>query len=110
MLDCRVGRSLSSGRPSAEPVGPPRNDAAEVRAAAGLLGDAARGAPWVAEYHYRLGVLLTKAERETEAARAFELYLRATPDAVDRDAVRSLIAALGGITRAQAPAVAAKPP
>ena len=58
------------------------------------FGEAARLAPWVAEYQFNRGVLLQKAEHYGEAALALDLYLRGAPDARDRTEVRQLIAGL----------------
>ena len=62
--------------------------------AAGEVSQAARLAPWVAEYQFSRGVLLEKAGHHREAARALDLYLQAAPDAKDRTEVRELIAGL----------------
>lgn len=67
---------------------------AEFAAAARTMGLAARAAPWIADYHFKRGGYLTKANLFPAAARAFELYLQAAPGARDRAQVRSLIAAL----------------
>lgn len=70
-------------------------------AAANLFADAARAAPWVAEYHFQRGTLLAKAGAHVAAARALDLYLDLAPQARDRAEVQDLIAAL---KRAPAPA------
>ena len=62
--------------------------------AAKEYGEAARLAPWVAEYQFNRGVLLEKAKHPREARLALELYLQASPDAKDRTEVRALIAGL----------------
>ncbi len=66
------------------------------RGAAGEYGEAARLAPWVADYQFNRGVMLRKAGRDQQAALAFDLYLQAAPDATDQRQVRALIAALQG--------------
>lgn len=67
---------------------------ADFAAAARTMGLAARAAPWVAEYHFKRGGYLAKANLHAAAARAFDLYLQAAPDARDRVQVRSLSTAL----------------
>ena len=62
--------------------------------AANAFGAAARIAPWVADYHFNRGVLLEKAEKYDEAERALGLYLKAAPDAKDKNEVRERIAGL----------------
>ncbi|MBL8668307.1 MAG: SUMF1/EgtB/PvdO family nonheme iron enzyme [Rhodospirillales bacterium] len=57
-------------------------------------GEAARLAPWVAEYQFNRGILLQKAGHHREAALALDLYLQAAPDASDQREVRALIAGL----------------
>ncbi len=51
-------------------------------------------APWVAGYYYDLCVILEKANRPAEAARACKLYLVAAPQAGDAGNVRKLVAGL----------------
>ncbi len=67
--------------------------------AAEELGRAARAAPWVAEYQIGRGILLEKAEHDGEAATAFELYLKAKPNADDGASVLDLIAGLRQLKR-----------
>jgi len=66
----------------------------EFLSAAREYGEAARLAPWVAEFQFNRGVLLQKAEHYKEAALALDLYLEAAPDAKDRTEVRALIEGL----------------
>ena len=80
---------------------------AEFLTAAGEFSQAARLAPWVAEYQFNRGVLLEKAGHHREAARALDLYLQAAPDARDRTEVRELIAGLRRIEEKSDPAVPA---
>lgn len=51
-------------------------------------------APWVVGYYHDLCVILEKASRPAEAARACKLYLVAAPQAVDASNVRKLVAGL----------------
>lgn len=101
-----VGRAKAAARLAKGPV--------DFLDAANAFGQAARLAPWVAEYHYNRGVLLEKAEKHEVAERALGLYLKAAPNAQDRNEVRERIAGLGyarekaGRERAAA-ATAAKP-
>lgn len=81
-----VGRAKAAARLAKGPV--------DFLDAANAFGQAARLAPWVAEYHYNRGVLLEKAEKYEAAERAFGLYLKAAPNAKDRNAVRERIAGL----------------
>ena len=67
---------------------------ADFAAAAHTMSLAARAAPWVAEYHFKRGGYLAKANLSAAAARAFTLYLQAAPAARDAGQVRALIAAL----------------
>ncbi|MDP1910583.1 MAG: hypothetical protein Q8K85_19965 [Hyphomicrobium sp.] len=62
--------------------------------AANAFGAAARIAPWVADYHFNRGVLLEKAEKYEGAERALGLYMKAAPDAKDKNEVRERIAGL----------------
>ena len=81
-----VGRAKAAAQVAKTPV--------ELLGAAKEYGEAARLAPWVAEYQFNRGVLLQKAEHYGEAALALDLYLEAAPDAKDRTEVRALIEAL----------------
>ena len=82
----RAGRARATAQAAKTP--------GEFLDAAKEFGEAARLAPWVAEYQFNRGVLLQKAEHYGEAALALDLYLRAAPDAKDRTEVRKLIAGL----------------
>ena len=81
-----VGRAKAAAQVAKTPV--------EFLGAAKEYGEAARLAPWVAEYQFNRGVLLQKAEHYKEAALALDLYLEAAPDAKDRTEVRALIEGL----------------
>ena len=89
-----VGRARAAAQAAKTP--------GEFLDAAKEFGEAARLAPWVAEYQFNRGVLLEKAEHYGEAALALDLYLRAAPDAKDRTEVRELIAGLRRITEKSA--------
>ncbi len=67
---------------------------ADFAAVARTMDLAARAAPWIADYHFKRGGYLAKANLFPAAARAFELYLLAAPGARDRAQVRALIEAL----------------
>ena len=86
-----VGRARAAAQTAKTP--------GEFLDAARAFGEAARLAPWVAEYQFSRGALLQKAEHYDEAVLAFDLYLRAAPDARDRAEVRELIAGLRRITQ-----------
>jgi len=76
---------------------PPQVPKAALDAAAATAFDkAARAAPWVAEYQFQRGQQLVKGGRNIPASYAFALYLRAAPQAKDRQEVAQLIGALNG--------------
>lgn len=81
-----VGRAEAAARSARTP----RDflDAAEA------YSEAARLAPWVAEYHFNRGIVLEKAEHYDAAEAAFQLYLKAAPRAQDAAEVRKKIAGL----------------
>jgi tetratricopeptide (TPR) repeat protein len=80
------GRAKAAARAAKAP--------ADFVKAADAFGEAARLAPWVAENYFNRGIMLEKAERYDEAERALQLYLKAAPDAADRNAVRERIGGL----------------
>ena len=79
---------------SAEAKAATTKNASDYAAAAHTMGLAVRAAPWIADYHFKRGGYLAKANLFPAAAHAFDLYLHAAPGARDRGAVRDLIAAL----------------
>lgn len=67
---------------------------ADFAMAAGEFRKAARAAPWVAAYHFNMGVTLEKAGQFAAAKDAFETYLLAAPAAPDARDVAKRIAGL----------------
>jgi len=67
---------------------------AELLDAAREYLKAVEAAPWVAGYYHDICVILEKANRPAEAARACKLYLVAAPPAADASNVRKLVAGL----------------
>lgn len=86
----QVIEHLGRAKAAARAASAPRDflDAAEA------FGDASRLAPWVAEHHFNRGLMLEKAGRPDEAIQAFQLYLKAAPNARDARDVRERIAGL----------------
>lgn len=64
---------------------------ADLRAAADEFRGAARAAPWLAEAHFNLGVVLAKLNRHDEAIASLRRYLDAAPQANDRREVQNRI-------------------
>ena len=81
-----LGRAKTAARVASSPE--------DFLDAANAFGEAARLAPWVAEYHFNRGIVLEKAGRFEEAALSLKLYLKAAPNARDALEVRERIGGL----------------
>lgn len=64
---------------------------ADLRSAAEEFRAAARAAPWLAEAHFNLGLVLAKLGRHDEAIASLKRYLDAAPQANDRREVQNRI-------------------
>lgn len=66
-------------------------DAEAFQRAAEEFRASLRAAPWLADAYYNLGIVLDKAQRYDEAARALKLYMLAAPTAKDAGEAQRLI-------------------
>lgn len=66
-------------------------DADAFMRAAAEFRTALRAAPWLADAHYNLGIVLDKAQRFSEAIRSLKLYILAAPNAKEAGEAQRLI-------------------